>query len=73
MKNMPKYGERISEFSDRQDGSHFNLPFDDCYYNDQSPEADKNQPAITFVSKVIEADTLQKLKAFSTPYVLELL
>lgn len=42
LKNLPKYGDRTSEFSDRVDGSHFNLPFDDAYYNDLSPEHDKN-------------------------------
>lgn len=54
LKNMPKYGERTTEFSERSDGAHFNLPFDDCYYNDLSPEHDKNQPAITFIMKPIE-------------------
>lgn len=46
MKNLPKYGERSSEFSDRMDGAHFNLAFDDCYHNDLTPEHDKNQPII---------------------------
>lgn len=73
LKNMPKYGERLSEFNERQDGSHFNLPFDDCYFNDLTPEHDKNQPAITFISKPIEAEVLNKLKVFATPYVVELL
>lgn len=45
-KNMPKYGERSSEFADRLDGAHYNLAFDDCYFNDLSSEHDKNQPAI---------------------------
>jgi len=70
---MPKYGDRSSEYSDRQDGSHFNLPNEDQYFNDLTPEHDKNQPAITFVSKPIEADVLNKLKVFCTPYVVELL
>lgn len=72
-KNMPKYGDRVSEYGERQDGGHFNLPFDDCYFNDLTPEHDKNQPAITFILKPIEAETLSKLKAFSTPFVVELL
>jgi len=46
LKNMPKYGDRGSEYADRLDGAHFHLGFDDCYYNDLSPEHDKNQPAI---------------------------
>lgn len=46
LKNLPKYGDRASEFSDRLDGAHFNLPYDDCYYNDLTPEHDKNQPVI---------------------------
>lgn len=73
LKNMPKYGERISEFNERIDGSHFNLPFDDCYFNDLTPENDKNKPAIDFISKPIDADVLNKLKVFCTPYVCELL
>jgi len=72
-KNMPKYGDRASEFSERFDGSHFNLPSDDQYFNDLTPEHDKNQPAITFISKPIEVDVLNKLKVFCTPYVVELL
>ena len=46
LKNMPKYGNRESEFSERFDGSHFNLAYDDMYYNELSPENEKNQPAI---------------------------
>lgn len=71
LKNLPKYGDRSSEFSDRIDGNHFNLPFDDAYHNDLSPEHDKNQPAITFIQKPLEAEILAKLKVFCTPYVVE--
>jgi len=73
LKNMPKYGDRLSEFSERIDGSHFNLPFEDCYYNDLTPENDKNQSAISYIMKPIENDVLTKIKQFATPYVLELL
>jgi len=55
-KNLPKYGDRSSEFSDRMDGAHFNLAFEDCYHNDLSPEHDKNQAAIQFITKPIESE-----------------
>lgn len=72
-KNMPKYGDRSSEYVERLDGAHFNLAHDDCYFNDLTPEHDKNQPALTFIQKPLEADLLTKVKAVSTPYVVELL
>jgi len=42
LKNLPKHGLRGSEFSERQDGQRFNLNSEDCYYNDLTPENDKN-------------------------------
>jgi hypothetical protein len=73
LKSLPKTGNRESMYSDRLDGSLFSLPWDDVYYNDLTPEHDKNQPAIQFISKPIDAETLNKLKAFCTPFVVELL
>jgi len=42
MKNLPKHGLKSSEFVERAEGSRFNLSSDDCYYNDLTPENDKN-------------------------------
>ena len=42
LKNLPKQGLKGSEFLDRADGPRFNLSSDDCYYNDLTPENDKN-------------------------------
>ena len=53
-KSMPKYGDRSSQFAERLDGANFNLAHDDCYYNDLSPEHDRNQPAIQFIQKALD-------------------
>ena len=46
LKNLPKQGLKGSDFVDRLEGTRFNLNSDDCYFNDLTPEHDKNQPVI---------------------------
>ena len=72
-KNLPKYGDRASEFADRHDGAHFHLPHDDCYFNDLTPEHDKNQPAIQFLLKPIDSECVQRMKNYCTPFIVEML
>ena len=72
-KNLHKYGDHASEFADRNDGAHFHLPHDDCYFNDLTPEHDKNQPAIQFLLKPIEHEILQRMKNYCTPFIVEML
>ncbi len=42
LKNLPKQGLKGSEFVDRLEGPRFNLSSEDCYYNDLTPEHEKN-------------------------------
>jgi hypothetical protein len=71
LKNLPKQGLKGSEFVDRLEGPRFNLNADDCYYNDLTPENDKNQPVIQFMTKPIGDDVMIKLKSFCSPYIIE--
>ena len=71
MKNLPKQGLKGSEFVDRLEGPRFNLSSDDCYNNDLTPEHDKNQNVIQFMTKPISDDVIVKLKSFCTPYIIE--
>jgi len=46
LKNLPKQGLKGSDFVERLEGPRFNLSSDDCYYNDLTPEHEKNQIVI---------------------------
>ena len=69
-KDLPKYGQRVSESSSRIDGPNYNMPHGECYYNNLTPEDDKNQPAIQYIQKPL--DNLNGLKKFCSPTVIEM-
>ena len=71
LQDLPAYRNRISEQSDRHNFSNFHFPHTECYYNDKSPEDDKNQPAINLILKPVE--NLENLKKFCSPTVIEML
>lgn len=70
-KDLPKHGSRQSEYQQLIDGANYH--FDDSlkYFNQFTPEHEKNQPAIQFLLKPIEGPKLEQLKSFCSPDVFE--
>jgi hypothetical protein len=54
-KDLPKYGMKESEVAKRTDGCNFFFDRETVvYYNDLTPEHEKNQPTIEFLMKPLE-------------------
>lgn len=73
-KDLPKFGIKDSEVNRRADGSNFFFDRDTIvYYNDLSPEHEKNQPTIEYLLKPVEPTSVADLKKYCSPTVLEML
>lgn len=66
-------GVKESDVSRRGDGPNYFFDRENViYYNDLTPEHDKNQPALDFMMKPVEGQSLNELKKFCSPAILEM-
>ena len=70
-KDLPKYGSRSSLNAARQDGEIFSFGRKDCYRNDLTPEAEENAAALAYITQVLDADKVGKLKLYCSPNLIE--